>query len=39
MDDDGQVTECPGELEAVEYQRAHGGAVVSRVTIRTVGWS
>jgi hypothetical protein len=35
MDDHGQVTECPSEHDAREYQAIHGGELVSRATIHT----
>lgn len=34
MDDHGQVTECPSEHDAREYQAGHGGDVASRTTTR-----
>lgn len=37
IDSNGRVTKCPSEHDAREYQAAHGGELVSRVTI-TVGW-
>ena len=33
MDSNGRITECPGEQDACAYQAAHGGELVSRVTI------
>jgi hypothetical protein len=32
MDDYGQVTECPSEHDAREYQAQHGGDLASRTT-------
>jgi hypothetical protein len=32
IDDDGQVIMCPDERAAGDYQSAHGGLVVSRIT-------
>jgi hypothetical protein len=34
MDDDGRVTKCPAEHDARDYQAAHGGELVYRVTIQ-----
>lgn len=37
IDRAGHVAQCAGEQDARDYQAAHGGELVSRVTIR-VGW-
>jgi hypothetical protein len=34
MDGNGQVTECPSEHDAREYQAEHGGDLASRTTTR-----